>query len=75
MNSNFNAEDEIASSNANKPISPGQANLIKNEAVIGSYSYAIVDHSCSFLNEGCESGFSIWWLFNGALFFYAVLCG
>lgn len=54
--------------------SPRQANLIKNEAVIGIYSYAIVDHNCSFLNEGCESGFSIWWLFNGALFLYFMCC-
>lgn len=40
----------------------GQANLIMNEVMIGSYTW-VVDHSCSFLNEGCGSGFKIWWLF------------
>lgn len=41
--------------------SPGQANLIMNEVVIGSYT-CVVDHSCSYPNEVCVSGFNIWWL-------------
>lgn len=39
--------------------SPGQANLIMNEVVIGSYT-CVVDHSCSYPNEVCVSGFNIW---------------
>lgn len=41
----------------------GQANLIMNEVMIGSYTW-VVDHSCSFLNEGCRSFFNICWLCN-----------
>lgn len=38
--------------------SPGQAYLIMNEVMIGSYT-CVVDHNCSFLNEGCERGFKV----------------
>lgn len=41
----------------------GQANLIMNAVMIGSYTW-VADHSCSFLNQGYKSGFNIWWLFE-----------
>ena len=61
MNSDFDAADEIGSLYAGNSIlhldSLGQANRI-NEVMIGSYT-CVVDHSCSFLREGCESGFNL----------------
>lgn len=39
--------------------SPGEATLIMNEIMIGSYT-CVVDDSCSSLNEGCDIGFDIW---------------
>lgn len=47
----------------------GQANLIMNEVMIGSYT-CVVDHSCSFLNKGCVSGLNIWRLLNGTVFLF-----